>query len=233
MGHACRVVFLVTGATLLVATACGGVQEPTQTPSSSAPQAAAPAAPESASPPAPANPAPAMGQPAPGGSDLSNVHGGNPSAPLTWTTPSGWTEERPTSPMRKAQYRVPGGQGAASDGELAVFFFGPGQGGDTASNAARWASQFRTESGSVSPMKTVKMDVSGMPVLMVEVMGTYDGGMAMGSQTPTEKPGYMLLGAIVEAPGSSWFFKFTGPEKTVRAQKAAFESLVRSVKTTA
>ena len=30
---------------------------------------------------------------------------------LTWTMPSGWTKETPSSPMRRAQYRIPGPAG--------------------------------------------------------------------------------------------------------------------------
>jgi hypothetical protein len=51
---------------------------------------------------------------------------------LTWTLPSGWTEEAPSSSMRRAQYRIPGPGGPA---ECAVFYFGPGQGGDAVSSA--------------------------------------------------------------------------------------------------
>ena len=36
---------------------------------------------------------------------------------ITWTVPTGWTEEPPSSPMRRAQYHIPGGSGAESDGE--------------------------------------------------------------------------------------------------------------------
>ncbi|MFO0630892.1 MAG: hypothetical protein U0325_35425 [Polyangiales bacterium] len=41
--------------------------------------------------------------------------------------------------MRRAQYAVPG---AAGDGELAVFFFGVGPGGDIVENYRRWHGQF-------------------------------------------------------------------------------------------
>ena len=174
--------------------------------------------------------------PAEAGGSEGGVPGGSPAMGLTWTAPAGWVEEQPGSPMRKAQYRVPGGQGSASpdspnsDGELTVFSFGPGQGGDAQANADRWAKQFRTDSGEAPRMTSVKMDVGGIPVLFVEVTGTYDGGMAMTDHPSVSKPGYMLLGAIVEAPAAAWFFKFTGPEATVRSQKAAFEGLIRSIK---
>ena len=53
---------------------------------------------------------------------------------LTWTPPSDWVAETPSSSMRRAQYRIAGPGGPA---ECAVFYFGPGQGGDAKANAAR------------------------------------------------------------------------------------------------
>jgi hypothetical protein len=60
------------------------------------------------------------------------------------------------------------------------------------------------------------------------VTGTYAGGM--GGAVSEPRPGFMLLGAVVEGPDANWFFKLTGPEQTVRAQRSAFEQMVRSVK---
>lgn len=145
---------------------------------------------------------------------------------LTWTVPLGWKAETPSSSMRRAQYRVPGPGG---DAELVVFYFGPGQGGDAMSNARRWAGQFRQPDGRdpTAAMKTREADVGGLKVTTVEVRGTYSGGMG---GTVEEKAGHQLLGAIAAGPDANWFFKLTGPEKTVTAQKAAFEGLIRSLK---
>ena len=49
----------------------------------------------------------------------------------------------------------------------------------------------------------------------------------MGPKTP--KPGYKLLGAIVEGPGGNVFFKLTGPAKTVEAARADFNKLLKGV----
>jgi hypothetical protein len=40
---------------------------------------------------------------------------------------------------------------------------------------------------------------------------------------------YMLLGAIAEGPDAPWFFKFTGPEETVRSQRDGFVSMLESI----
>ena len=147
---------------------------------------------------------------------------------LAWTTPSGWKQETPTSSMRRAQYSIPGSGGP---GECAVFYFGPGEGGDAQSNAARWAGQFRRPDGTPvgDAFKTREIKVGDIPVLMVEVTGTYVGGMGGGPSGP-ERPNQMLLGAIARGPDANWFFRATGPRATMEAQRAAFESMIRSLK---
>jgi hypothetical protein len=100
------------------------------------------------------------------------------------------------------------------------------------SNAQRWAGQFKLADGkpAESAMKTSTTSAGGLTILHVEVKGTYNGGMTMTAEPATPKPGYMLLGAVAEGPDANWFFKFTGPESTVMAQRAAFDSLLASLK---
>jgi hypothetical protein len=130
--------------------------------------------------------------------------------------------------MRRAQYRIPGPGGPA---ECAVFYFGPGQGGDAKSNAARWASQFHGADGGPAgdAVKTREIKVGDIPVVLVEVTGTYAGGMGSGPSGP-ERPNYMLLGAIAQGPDANWFFRATGPRATLETQRAAFDGLIRSLK---
>jgi hypothetical protein len=144
---------------------------------------------------------------------------------MTWSVPSGWVEETPTSSMRRAQYRVPG---TAGDGEGVVFYFGPGQGGPPMDNANRWAGQFKQPDGrsSTEVMTTSQVDVGSIPVLLVEVTGTYANLMV----SDEEMPGYMLLGAIAQGPDANWFFKLTGPETTIREQRPAFDEMVQSIR---
>jgi hypothetical protein len=130
--------------------------------------------------------------------------------------------------MRRAQYRVPGPGG---DAELVVFYFGPGQGGTAEDNAVRWAEQFSQPDGSspVEAMKVHRLEGSAVPVTMVEVTGTYEGGMTMTAEPAVPRPGHMLLGGIAEGPDAPWFFKLTGPEATVRGERQAFEQMLRSL----
>jgi hypothetical protein len=72
-------------------------------------------------------------------------------------------------------------------------------------------------------------EVNGMKVALVTVSGTYlaPGGPMMQSQG--KKENYRLLGAIVEGPEGSVFFKFTGPTQTVVSAQGSFDALISSL----
>jgi hypothetical protein len=202
-------------AALMLALSCSG-PGPTEEPSGPGPQdAGAPPARSARTLPVPGGASPSSSKEAPRG--------------LRWDVPAGWIEERPSSSMRLTQYRV---SGRGGDAELAVFYFGPGQGGDPMSNAARWAQQFTQPGGgsSLESMQTTRLEKTALPVHLVEVTGTYSGGMTGSDKPAQELPNYMLLGAIAEGPDAPWFFKLTGPEATVRAQREAFVRMLESIR---
>jgi len=151
------------------------------------------------------------------------------SGPLVWQLPQGWEEVPPASDMRQAQFRIPGD---GDDGECVVFYFGPGQGGDSMANASRWAGQFIQPDGSSSQeaMQLQTLTGGAFPLLLVEVTGTYDGGMTMTAQPAEARSNYMLLGGIAETGNGPWFFKFTGPESLLREQRGAFVSMLESLR---
>jgi len=215
---------------ITLAAACGGTQEGPAAPAEGGEPSLAPPPPVSSRtlpqalpeghPPIGDAAQPTIPPPPPGsGTGMSGLY---------WDVPQGWVEETPSSSMRRAQYRVPGPEG---DSECVVFYFGPGQGGDPMANALRWASQFRQPDGRdpAEALSTTRIEVAGLPVLLVEITGTYANLMV----NDTELPGYMLLGAIAPGPDANWFFKLTGPEGSVRAQREAFEELTRSIRTSA
>ena len=152
---------------------------------------------------------------------------GSGQAGLSWEAPADWTAEPPQNAMRKAQYRIPGSGG---DAECVVFYFGPGQGGSPQQNAERWAGQFAQPDGTspLEAMTTEQIDVDGIPVLLVEVSGTYSGGRMQGPSL--DLTDQMLLGAIAQGADANWFFKLTGPSPTVREQAEAFEKMIRSLR---
>jgi hypothetical protein len=147
---------------------------------------------------------------------------------LTWTAPASWKQGAPR-PMRAATYALPTVKGDAQAPELAVFSFGPGQGGSVQANVDRWAGQFQDPKGGPARAETKKETIAGMPVTLVDVKGTFAGsGMGMGPSQPQQ--GWRLLGAIVEGPEGPVFFKLTGPERSVAAAQGDFRKLLASLK---
>jgi hypothetical protein len=164
--------------------------------------------------------------------DHTAMHGeaaGGGSGNLAWTAPEGWIEEQPRSAMRKAQYRLAASPGDKEDGECVVSYFGAGQGGDVKSNLDRWAGQF---AGGGSTPKFSLMKAGGLTIDTIEVRGTYTSSPMLtgGGPKPGPKPNYMLLGAIVPGADANWFFKCTGPEKTMETNRVRFEELLASVR---
>lgn len=143
---------------------------------------------------------------------------------ITWTAPTTWKADAPR-PMRAATYLVPAAKGDAEGGECGVFYFGQGQGGSVEQNIQRWVTQFE---GAKAPTPK-KEKLGGFDVTTVEVEGTYASSMGGPMAPKTPKPGFKLLGAIVEAPGGNVFFKLTGPAKTVEAARADFLKMLKAV----
>jgi hypothetical protein len=145
---------------------------------------------------------------------------------IQWTVPARWTTGT-GSTMRVATYTVPGAKSSPA-GECAVFFFGPGQGGSVSENVARWGKQF---DGAPVPQAKMVTTAAGLRVTRAEVAGTYLAPSGPMMQSSGKRPGYRLLGAIVEAPDGSVFFKLTGEAATVTAAQADFDALVASIRT--
>ena len=134
--------------------------------------------------------------------------------------------------MRAATYSVPSASGDQEGGECAVFFFGPGQGGAVQANIDRWIGQFEQPDGKPSSERATQRreTINAIPVTTIDLSGTFlGGGPGMGSAAP-KKPGYRLLGAIVEGPEGVVFFKMTGPVRTVGAAEPDFRSMLKSLK---
>jgi hypothetical protein len=128
--------------------------------------------------------------------------------------------------MRKASYEIPHAPSDTEDGELTVFYFGPGQGGSIEANVDRWIRQFN----GIKP-EDVKRGDRKAGELVAHTVEIQNGSFASGmpGAPAVAKAGYSLLGAIVETPSGPYFFKLTGPDKTVAAAHKAFYGLLDSV----
>ena len=146
-----------------------------------------------------------------------------PSGEVAWDVPATW-KQMPPRPMRKATYEAPASAGAA---EIAVFYFGPDQGGGVEQNIERWIGQFpglpegaaeRSE-GEINGMKRVNVSVKN---------GTYSSGMPGAPAVPKEN--FAMSASIVQTPSGHYYFKMTGPSASVAEQNANFEKLLESVR---
>ncbi len=150
---------------------------------------------------------------------------------LTFAAPSEWIEESPSSPMRRAQYRLPRAAGDAEDAELIVFHF-PGQGGSVQANMDRWLGQFSKKDGSAAAdiAKISKIESASVPLTLLDVEGTYSpsGGPMMQRGSP--KPNHRMLAAIAETPSGPWFFKLTGQKGTLKKWEEGFLGFLDSIK---
>jgi len=134
--------------------------------------------------------------------------------------------------MRLATYTIPAASGDSGGGECLVNYFGQGQGGSVDANVDRWVSQFQQANGKPSKdvAKIEKKTVHGMKLTTIDVSGAYTGmGGPMAAPGGAPKAGYRLLGAIIEGPQGTVFFKFTGPAKTVGQNQAAFDKMLTSL----
>ena len=184
------------------------------------------------------------GHPGMGGGDGTDPHapgamggagmdmgGGGPPPDLVWTVPEGWVVKPPSSKMRIAEFALPKSGADPEDGTLAVFWFG-GSGGGVDANVGRWLGQFTQPDGRATKdvAKIETRTVGAYKVTVVDVSGTFNAEMMPGSGVATTKPGWRMLGAVVEAPEGSYFVKASGPAKTMELWKSAFDAFISSLK---
>ncbi|WP_437751229.1 hypothetical protein [Sorangium sp. So ce1389] len=193
-----------------LAAACSKTPEPTATSAPEPPATSKPAAPAQTAPAAPK--APAAGQQAAG-------------AELAWDAPASFETAPNPNSMRKATYKIKRAAGDTEDAELSV----SQAGGSVDANITRWAGQFSDKSDDAP--KRSELKVNDIKVTVVEVKGTFAGSGMPGMPAASPKPNQALLGAIAETPsGELWFFKMTGPEKTVTGARADFDKLLNSLR---
>ena len=142
-----------------------------------------------------------------------------------------WAERSSASPMRVAEFRLPRVPGDAEDAELVVFYFG-GSGGSVEANLQRWIGQMEQPDGrsSFELASTTGFEANGLAVTVLDVPGTYVAAVSPGSPTRLSRPDFRLVAAVVETPLGPYFFKLTGPARTVARWDHRFQEFLRSVR---
>lgn len=154
-------------------------------------------------------------------------------ATLLFDPPLDWKPEPVSSGFRLSQYALPRAEGDEQDGQMVVFFFGPGQGGPVDMNIDRWKAMFTTADGKPvadEVAKIAKREINGLKVTTLDVAGNYSDPMAARSGAAPIKGEARMLAAIVETPSGNYFFKAVGLRKTVTAAADQFEKVISTVR---
>lgn len=142
---------------------------------------------------------------------------------LNFKLPAGWTEQPPSS-MRAASFAIGGADGQAAD--VAVIPL-PGMAGRDLEMVNMWRGLVHLE----------KIDAAEMDRLASKVqVGSAEGklfDMAASAPAEGEKFALRLLVAMLKREGAAWFFKMTGPDALVKAQRNAFLEFLKSAEFTA
>ncbi len=135
---------------------------------------------------------------------------------LAWEAPASW-QSRQASAMRKGTYVMTGEGGATA--ELAITAFPGDVGGDLA-NVNRWRSQLQLPpiTAAELPAALARFKANGLDIAVTEMVAT------------TGSPPQRVLGAIVPHNGSTWFFKITGPDPVVSAERDAFNTFLQTLR---
>ncbi len=146
---------------------------------------------------------------------------------VRFAIPASWREVPSQSRMRALQFALPGIDKHA-EGELVVFYFGPGGGGSVEDNFTRWIGQVKDQKA--DPIRE-HTDVNGLHVDSVYVEGTY-APTAMGPMAPAPEPqpDQALFGIIVDGgPQGPLYIRITGPIHTVKSHTAGTAVLLKSL----
>jgi hypothetical protein len=151
-------------------------------------------------------------------------HSTFPAGEFTFTRPVKWEWVETTSQMRKAQLKVTDAASNAS-ADVVFYYFGTGGAGGVEANVDRWLGQFAEPRDQINA-KIEHSTVGKTKVTYVQAEGTYKSGMPGGAVTP--KPGYALVGAILESDQGNVYVRMTGPKEYAKSLVADFKKMVES-----
>lgn len=134
---------------------------------------------------------------------------------LTWQVPAGWTLAPAASAMRYATFNVVAADGGK--GELIVSHF-PGDVGGDLENVNRWRQQ----------VGAAPVDQAGLAALISKLTA----GPKTLSCIDVTGPQTRLAAGWARHGADTWFFKLTGPDALVAAEKARFTAFLESVRFT-
>ncbi|MSU36466.1 MAG: hypothetical protein EXS36_15485 [Pedosphaera sp.] len=170
------------------------------------------------------NGSPSPNRPSVAAGPTANMRGPVTPPPATglpqWEVPTHW-KSLPPAPMRLASFEVSGPDGKTAD--MSVVALGP-QAGGTLANLNRWRGQI-----GLPPLEAADLASAAQPLKLTDGYATlFD---MVGDRNPKgDAKRTRILAAIVPRTDRTWFYKLTGDDTLVVAEKAAFSRFVQSVK---
>ncbi len=143
------------------------------------------------------------------------------------TTPADWKEEKPSSSMRMAQFKLPKADDDKDDAELALFVF-PGGSGSVKDNLARQLAKFVDEG---RKEKVDKTKVGTIEATYQDVSGTYKKKpFPMAEKFEPVKDYRQLYVVFEDKDGKQYYMTLLGPQKTIEKHKKGFEEWLKNFK---
>lgn len=145
---------------------------------------------------------------------------------LKGKVPAGWKKEKPTSSMRKAQFKAAKAEKDKEDAEFSVFEFKAA--GTVKANFDRQLAAFYPEGRTA---KESKAKVGPFEADVQDVAGTFRKKKAPMDPDDTPMKDYRQLYVVFEDKEKvQYYLKFLGPKATVEKHKKAFDEFLASFK---
>ena len=137
---------------------------------------------------------------------------------IAWTVPQGWTDKG-ASGMRAGSFAVAGPNNQKADVSVIAMQTWSGQEVD---NVNRWRAQVGLAriTPEELPQHTTRIRMAGTEAPLFEMAGT---------SLDTSKPS-RILAAVLPLPRTAYYFKMSGDDALVAAQKATFVGFLQSVR---
>jgi hypothetical protein len=134
---------------------------------------------------------------------------------LTWAAPDHWAA-KPLGAMRRGSFTA---RNAAGEGDCSIFVF-PAATNPLLANLNRWRGQIGLAPLTDAQLatETTPLESGALKFTVVDLLGQQQGA-------PTR-----VLGAILYHGEEAWFFKLSGPDAAVAAEKSAFLDFLRTVR---
>ncbi len=139
---------------------------------------------------------------------------------LTWAAPDHWAA-KPLGAMRRGSFAP---KNSAGEADCSIFVF-PAATNPLLSNINRWRGQVGLAPLSEPQLgaETTTLENADRKFTVVDLLG----------KQPGADQATRVLGAVLYRGEEAWFFKLTGPDAVVAAEKNAFLDFLRTVRPTA